>query len=238
MAYFNGGIASPHALLEIARKRVPGCEPINLFGVDREVGRDDFETIWNGEDPHAFPATAGVLTLVSSDSNDTMPVLVNGLDSDYNQIQEVITLDGTTNVQGSESFWRVNSAIILAGDNQGNISINRGSDTVAYIEAGNGTTQACVFTVPAGHELFLFRIDLTSGTVKGNRYLMYRNVTRTHTGRVLRIAEATWQEGMQSFDRQIPFRIAEKTDFYFEAKSSANPENEVSIFIEALLMKV
>jgi hypothetical protein len=224
-------------MLEIARKRTPGVQPVNLFGVDRAIGTGDFETIWNGPDPHAFPATAGTLTLSSSSSSDTMPVLIQGLDSDYNMIDAMVTLNGTSDVTTTESFWRVNSATILSGENQGNISIDRGDNTVAYIETGNGTTQACVYTVPAGHELFLFRIDLTSGTVRFNRYLMYRNVTRSSNGRVLRVAEATWQEGMQSFDRQIPFRIPEKTDFFFEAKSSANPVNEVSIFIEALLME-
>ena len=41
---------------------------------------------------------------------------------------------------------------------------------------------------------------------------------------------------MQTFDRQIPFRISPKNDIQFEAKSNAST-NEASIFIEALLMK-
>ena len=61
-------------------------------------------------------------------------------------------------------------------------------------------------------------------------------MTRTHTGRTLRVAEATWQTGQQSFDRQVPFAIAEKTDFEFEVKSSSSV-NEVSIFVEAVLVR-
>jgi hypothetical protein len=88
--------------------------------------------------------------------------------------------------------------------------------------------------VPAGKSLYLYRIDLTSGTVTGNKYLTYRQTLRSSNGRVLRVAEATWQGGQQSFDRQIPFKIPEKTDFEFEAKSSSST-NEVSIFVEGLV---
>ncbi|NIQ90062.1 MAG: hypothetical protein GWN93_13925 [Deltaproteobacteria bacterium] len=91
--------------------------------------------------------------------------------------------------------------------------------------------------MPAGYELFLFRIDLTSGTVNPNKYITYRNKVTTSTGRTLRVATATWQNDQQSFDRQVPFRIAEKTDFCFEAKSSSG-SNIVSIFIEAVLMEI
>ena len=70
-----------------------------------------------------------------------------------------------------------------------------------------------------------------------NKYLTYRNTTKTAAGRTLKVAEATWQSGQQSFDRQVPFRIDEKTDFSFEAKSSSG-DNEVSIFIEAVLVRL
>jgi len=167
---------------------------------------------------------------------DTMALLISGLDANYWPISEVVTLDGTTPVSTAKSFLRVNSAVILAGTNVGNISVKSGVTVVGYISIGKGLTQACNFTVPVGHSLFIFRIDLTSGTVNGNKYLTYRNVTRSETGRVLRVAEATWQSGMQSFDRQVPFKIAEKTDFQFEAKSSSS-DNEISIFVEAILCK-
>jgi len=50
------------------------------------------------------------------------------------------------------------------------------------------------------------------------------------------VAEATWQNDMQSFDRQVPFKVAQKTDFQFEAKSSSG-SNTVSIFVEAILAR-
>ena len=90
--------------------------------------------------------------------------------------------------------------------------------------------------MPAGFALYLFRIDVTSGTVNPNKYITMRNVICTSTGRKLRVAEATFQNNQVSFDRQVPFRIAEKTDFQFEMKSSSST-NEVSIFVEAILVE-
>lgn len=237
MGYLNSDLSSPHALLEIARKRIPGVEPVNLFGVNKDIGLT-YETIWNG--PTALiprPSSAVTMSVVSSSASDTMPVLIQGLDADYSEVSDIITLNGTTPVSNSVQFLRINSAVILAGSNVGNISISNAGTVYAYIAAEHGLTQACNYTVPAGHELFLFRIDLTSGTVGTAKYLTYRNHVTTHTGRELRVAEATWQTGMQSFDRQIPFRIAEKTDFSFEIKGS-QAGNEASIFVEALLMEI
>lgn len=227
-------MGTPNYLFDVAKGKVQNEQAINIFGFNRNIG-SVFETIWNDTTSYTYPASASTLTVDSSNSSDTMQVMINGLDSDYNITSEAITLNGTSDVQTIKSFLRVNSAVILSGENQGDINIRSGSTIIAFIEQGIGSTQQCVYTVPNGHTLYLFRIDLTSGTVNGNKYLMYRNVIRKNS-RTLRVAEATWQTGQQSFDRQVPFAISEKTDFEFEAKSSSG-NNEVSIFIEAVLVK-
>ena len=235
MSLINDIVRSPNGLLAVAAGHFEDAQAVNIFGVNPIVGTS-YETLWDYGGAYTYPVSASTLTAVSSSASDTMALLISGLDANYWPISEVVTLDGTTPVSTAKSFLRVNSAVILAGTNVGNISVKSGVTVVGYISIGKGLTQACNFTVPVGHSLFIFRIDLTSGTVNGNKYLTYRNVTRSETGRVLRVAEATWQSGMQSFDRQVPFRIAEKTDFQFEAKSSSS-DNEISIFVEAILCK-
>jgi hypothetical protein len=235
MGYFHEDVDSPHALLEIASERLPELVPVNIFGFNRTISTD-YETIWNDGSTYAYPGSAVQMSAVSASASDTMAVLISGLDDEYNALAEIITMNGTSAVTTANSFYRINSAVILAGSNVGDITISNGGTTYAFIEAGVGTTQACVYTVPAKHSLYIFRISLTSGTVNGNQYITYRNRIDNSSGRILRVAEATWREGMQTFDRQIPFRIAQKNDFQFEAKSS-NSTNEASIFVEALLMK-
>lgn len=235
MSLINDIVRSPNGLLAVAAGHFEDAQAVNIFGVNPVVGTT-YETLWDYGGLYSYPSSALSLSAVSSSASDTMGLLISGLDANYWPISEVVTLNGTTSVSTSKAFLRVNSAVILSGENAGNITITNDSTVVGYISIGKGLTQACNYTVPVGHSLYLYRIDLTSGTVTGNKYLTYRNVTRTSTGRTLRVAEATWAEGMQSFDRQVPFRIAEKTDFQFEAKSSSS-DNEISIFIEAVLIR-
>lgn len=235
MGYFHVDIDSPHAGLEIASGQSQDLTSINVFGFNRTISTD-FETIWEYGGIYPFPTSASTLSVVSDSASDTMAVLISGLDEDYVEVYDVVTLNGLTPVTTTNSFFRVNSAVILAGSNVGNIAISHGANVVQYIGAEIGLTQSCVYTVPAGCDLYLFRISMTSGTVNPNKYITYRNVVTNSSGRTLRVAEGTFQNNQQNFDRQIPFRITEKTDFSFEAKSSSG-DNELSIFIETVLMK-
>ena len=226
---------TPHLLFDIAKGKMYDSEAVNIFGFNRDV-RQSFETVWNDGDSYAFPTSALTMTIVSSSASDTMNVLVSGLDANYDQISETVTLTGTSAVTLSTQFYRINSAVILAGNNVGNITIANGGVTYAFIEAGTGATQACLYTVPNGYDLYLFRITANSATATGSQYLTIRNALRTSTGRELKVAEATFAESQVNYDRQIPFKIAEKTDFQFEAKSSAST-NQIAIFVESVLVK-
>jgi len=226
---------SAHYLFDVAQGKFYNQSAVNIFGYNRSVGAT-YETIWNNGATYAHPSSAVTMDLVSSSASDTMNVLVVGLDANYDQITETVTLTGITPVTTSASFIAINSAIILSGSNVGNISISNGGTTYGYIEAGVGTTQACVYTVPAGYSLYIFRIDVNSATATGSQYLTIRNRVETSTGRILRVAEATLSQSQVSYDRQVPFKINEKTRFEFEAKSSSST-NVCAIFVEAVLIK-
>ena len=223
----------PNAYYGMLNDNFDGCEAVNIFGFNRDVATV-FETLWNDTGSYPFPTAQSVLSVASTSASDTMQVVINGLDANYIQRQEVVTLTGVTPVVTQQQFFRINNAVILSGSNVGNITIKIGATLHGFIEAGQGATQACVYTVPAGKSLYILRIDLTSGTVNPNKYITYRQSLRSSNGRVLRVAESTWQNDQQSFDRQIPFKVPEKTDFQFEAKSSSG-SNEVSIFVEGLV---
>jgi len=235
MGYFHEDIDSPHALLEIAADRNAELVSQNIFGYAPELG-DTFQTCWNGTGTYVLPSSAVQMDVVSTSASDTMAILISGLDANYESLSEIVVVNGTSAVTTTSSFFRINSAVILAGSNVGDISISNGGTVYAFIGAEIGLTQACLFTTPAEHSLYIFRISLTSGTVNPNKYISYRNRVDSSTGRTLRVANSTFQSDMQTFDRQIPFRVAPKSDFQFEAKSSSGT-NELSIFVEALLMK-
>jgi hypothetical protein len=221
-------------LFDIARGNMVGATPVNIFGFNTVVG-GTFETLWNDGATYVFPSEPKAMTIVSS-AADTMQVLINGLDADYRELVQVVTLTGITPVAIPKSIFRINSAVILSGNNVGNITIASGGVTYGYIGAGLGITQACVYTVPADHKLYLFRIDLNSATANPNKYITIHNVVCNSNGRKLKVAQATFATSQVSYDRQVPFMIDEKSDFTFEAKSSSG-ENEVAIFVEAVLYK-
>ena len=234
MYQYNHTRPTPNFYLDVAKGNIYNSTAVNIFGFNRAIGTS-FETVWNDGGNYAYPSSALTMSVVSASAADTMDVLISGLDINYNAISETVTLTGTSAVTTSAAFFRINSAVILAGSNVGDISINSGGTKYAFIEALIGTTQSSVYTVPAGHSLYLVRIDANSATAKGNQYLFIRNVITTG-GRTLRVSEATFATSQVSYDRQVPFKITEKSDFHFESKSSSST-NEISLFIEGILVK-
>jgi hypothetical protein len=235
MPQFLGNMSTPNFLFDVARGNLEGASAVNLFGFNRTI-ETAYETIWNDGGNYTFPSTAIALTVTTSSALDYgKTLLIEGLDSDYNIISEVVTLaDGGTVT--TALFFRINLMIMLDGENVGNIEAINTAVKYGYIEAATGVMQACIYTVPRNHSLYLFRIDVNSATTNGNKYLTIRNVTNTSEGRKLRVAEATFSTSQVSYDRQVPFKLAEKTDFSFEAKSSSST-NEVAIFVEAVLVR-
>jgi hypothetical protein len=233
MAYLDPYKSHNH-LYDVAKGIFPNESALNIFGFNRAIGVD-YETVWNDGATYAFPPSALIMSVVSTSASDVMSVLISGLDVNYEPITETVTLTGIVPVSTVLPFFRINTAIILSGCNIGDITLTNNGVKYAFIEAELGLTQSCIYTVPAGHSVYIFRIDANSATTNANKFMTIRNVT-TKNGRSLRVSEATFAVSQVSYDRQIPFKIEEKTDFQFEAKSSSGT-NEIAIFVEATLAR-
>lgn len=233
MSEFTNRSPTGNTYLDIARGVFKKLKPLNIFGFNTTIGTS-YETAWTVGGKYTYPASALNMSVVSASASDTMSLLIQGLDANYLEISETVTLTGITPVTTSNDYLRINNAVLLSDSNVGNITISNGGTTYARIDAGVGITQQCVYTVPANKSLYLVRIDVNSATANPNKYITLRNQTRTKTGRILKVAEATFSTSQVSYDRQIPFKIDECTDFEFEAKSSSG-ENEIAFFVEAIL---
>ena len=234
MYQYNHTRPTPHLLFDVAKGNIFNEKAVNIFGINRTVGIA-YETIWDDSGSYVYPSSALIMSVVSTSASDTMDVLVDGLDADYNVLQETVTLTGTVAVNTTGAFFRINSLVILGGENVGGISASNGGIQYAFIGPLLGVSQSSVYTVPAGHSFYLFRIDVNSATTNGNKFLYIRNVVTTN-GRTIRASEATFAVSQVSYDRQVPFKIVEKSDFSFEAKSSSST-NEIAIFLEGVLVK-
>ena len=229
------GSSSRDPYLDISRGLYLDWQPIHLFGFNRDVATA-YETIWNnGGGIYTFPASALTMSVVSGEAADTMGVRISGLDTNWNQITETVTLNGTTPVTTTKQFLRINDARITSGNNAGDISISNGGTTYAFIEAGFGVSQATIFSVPAGFSFYITQVDITSGTIGANKYGTVRACLKQFDGPELHFFESTFVTSQLTYDVRIPFKIPEKCDFSMECKSSSS-SNEFTIYLSGVLL--
>ena len=223
-------------VLNISRGLIKDAEPRNVFGYNSAVGTN-YIPAWELNTEYVYPNTAVKMSANSSSSSDTsVTIRVIGLDQNYDVISENIVINGTSPVSTVNNFFRINDVITIAGNAIGDISLSNNSTTYARVAANTGKNQASIFTVPRGHEFYLYRIDCFCATATlNNRILFFRNFTRSPSGVILQVAQTTFLETM-NIQRRIPFRYTEKTDIQLQVRGSAGSQ-EVGVFAEGVLVK-
>jgi hypothetical protein len=168
--------------LQVARGQIAWHNPLFKFGNNPSVG-DTLETIWAEGGLYSYLTAATVLKVSSSSTDDTSAgtgartVQLYGLDGDYNEINELVTLNGQTAVNTTQSFLRINRMVVRSagsgGVNAGVIYAGTGTVTTgvpANVYASvNGVTGAnqslmALWTVPAGYTAYLLQYDVSNGT--------------------------------------------------------------------------
>jgi hypothetical protein len=137
-------------------------------------------TVWDGDGlyPWTTFTGSGAHIFVASATDDAkmrgVAITIEGLDSNYALISEVVTLDAsdTTTVQETtQNFYRVVKATVT-GTNTNSIPNDydiifkygsSGGTVVAKILATYGATQSCTYTVPAGYQGFILGVNGSSG---------------------------------------------------------------------------
>ena len=168
MTYPNVGLGRPKSVsargvtepfdLQIARQDVAYHWSFELCGYTSNVGTTA-GALWEGQTGtsglYVYPASAVVMTLVSTSASDTATVTINGTDANFNMLSETVKLNGVTGVPTQNSYFRINTLIYVGGANVGVITAKNAGVTYAQINAGIGQSQMGVFTVPANYTLFL-----------------------------------------------------------------------------------
>ena len=223
--------------LMVSTSHISDHRTINIFGYNTEVGTE-YVPLWEDAAAYTYPGSALTMTAVSDSASDTaVTMLIQGLDINYDEIQTTFTLNGTNAVTIGTAFYRINAVITTAGNAVGTVTIANAGTTYAKVRAGDGKNQASLYTVPRGHSFYLYRIDAFSGQADAtsNRYVFFRNESRSATGVELRVAETTFRANMH-IQRRFPFRYTEKTDIQFQCKSNAGT-HEIGVFAEGVLIK-
>jgi hypothetical protein len=214
--------------LQVARNQIYGHQQVNIFGYQASVTTTSIP-VWENATAYTYITSASTLTLVStSASDDTVAkVLISGLDSGFNQISETLQMNGVTGVTTLNSYYRVNSLVLIsAGTGQttniGVITLKQSSNVVAQINAGIGKSQSTVYTVPAGNTFYLDLAEVnTSNSYTGSTIVTYKVQAINNTTGVKFVVLQQPFVSIYTAQRQAnPFLYAEKTDIQWQLVTS------------------
>lgn len=223
--------------LEVARGLVQGHSTVNIYGFQPAVAQT-FIPLWENATAYTYPVAATQMHLAGT-AGDTASIQINGLDSNYKMISEVLVLNGATAVTTVNSYLRINSMQVTIGsatNPSGVVTLKDLTDTTIYaqINTGVGRTQAAIYTVPAGYTFYLSRVDGNT-SLNGNNYCVYRNRTATPAGVVTLTQQSPFAVSYNA-QRVMPRPFIEKTDIQLQAKVNSST-GEVSFSAEGYLIK-
>ena len=244
--------------LQVARGQIAYHKPLFKFGNNATVGYT-VETIWAEGGLYSYLTAATVLKVSSSSTDDTSAgtgartVQLYGLDADYNEINELVTLNGQTAVNTTQSFLRINRMVVRSagsgGANAGVIYAGTGTVTTgvpANVYASvNGVTGAnqslmALWTVPAGYTAYMLQYDVSNGTTSNTPAVCKLVLAVRPHGEVFQSKDVkSLTTGMHVEETfAFPLKIEEKSDIEVRAiSSSASVTFDISSAFEIVYIK-
>jgi hypothetical protein len=237
--------------LQVSRGQIQGHRNVTVFGFNPDVDTVQV-SVWPLPSLITFPAAALQMTVSSSNANDTSAgtgartIVVEGLDANYNEVSETVTLNGQTPVTMTASLLRVNYAYVLtagSGDGAaGDIYIGTGTVTLGVpatvydvIKFDYNTTITGSFTVPAGYTAYVSQGLFSAGQAGGSNQVQGRLLTRG-TDNIRRTAAVTSiNNGVADYTFEYPLAVPEKTTLEATAIGSSNNNACSSMFILVLI---
>ena len=244
------GVASN---IPIANSDVAGYAAIHKFGRNSNVGNAP-ETIWmyGGKYQYLAVGAASTLYAYSANSDDSAAgdgartVTIQGLDNNFNEIEETVTVGGAATTL---EFLRVYRAFVYtAGStntNEGDVLISTGAGGSGTVLAdigtigtgstfGLGQTQLALYTIPAGKTGYLttWNIGLAPANNKATVVLKSREIDGDAPFRTKDIADMAGGYYTQNYS--IPLRVPEKTDI--EVLASGDTSSIISSSFDIILL--
>ena len=213
--------------LQVVRNQIAFHKTVFKFGFNPDVNGTE-ETIWDVGGLYAYPGSAVAMTVTSAAgvpaTDNGVKVVVQGLDGDYNEVSQEVTLAGSGTATTTQTFLRVNRAYVSGSQEPtGNLNITNGGTTYARITLGENQTLMALWTVPAGYTAFLDHVNIATGTTNANQYVTAQIVQR-QLGGVFRVMmkQTLGSGGVADFIIRYPILVPEKTDLEVRAESSGS----------------
>jgi len=227
----------------VSLNRIQGVTTFRRFGLNEAVG-SSYETVGGYSAQYTLPTAAQTLDVVSGSTEDAaegtgaLTLRIVGLDANYAEITEDVTLTGQTAATTTQSFLRVNQAYVLTagstGSNVGIITIDQTTSgyVVAVIGATYGEALQLIQTVPAGKYIRLDRMTLSvdkgDRTTVQFRYREYGGAWRSA------LIETMYQQ-FAAFPLCHGMLFAPKTDFEVRAKVRSGTGGIVSSVLDGFV---
>ena len=248
--------------------RISGMSLVEKFGRNNDIDDATEEDIFVFGGNFVYPTTPATISVLSSDTEDsglTSPlgtgafdVTVYGCDANYAEINETFTLNGTTPVGSATSpltkflrVWRVKcGAVGTGGSNAGNIKVvdaNSPEGVLGYILIGQGQSEQCQYTVPAGKTAHIIGgkasvAESPGGALKETSALVKiwvrdYNAASTNNYNSWRMIESADinNRGAGNVDLDSASRIAAKSDIRVSAAVSAD-NTQVDVRLNIVLV--
>ena len=225
--------------IQVSRGLIRGATVRNIFGYNTAI-TTAFIPAWEFVSAYTYPVSAITMTVTSASASDNgKTLLIQGLDANYAEISDVVTINGGGDINTNIPFFRINDVILTSGaTNVGLITISNTGKTVNYagIRAGDGRNQASIYTVPKNKEFYLYRIDAFSNDSTAPKPGIFKNFSQSSTGQQYNVARTTFYNQM-NIQRRIPFKYSEKTDIQFQLRTQTGTY-EMNVFGEGILVDV
>jgi hypothetical protein len=246
------GLTEPFDL-QVARGQITGHKTLFKFGNNSDIN-GAIETVWSRGGLYVYPTSAIQMKVSSSNANDTAlgtgarTVSVQGLDQNYNEVAETVTLTGQTEVLTTNTFIRVFRAfVITAGSGAtaaGTIYVGTGTVTAgvpatvyAEIALGENQTTMATWTVPAGYTFYVYRGTFSAASNNVSQYILGKFMFRPLGGVFRNAADVTVNTGAIQYDFELPLALPEKADIEARAIALSGTNFYVTASFEGMYIK-
>lgn len=200
-------------------------------------------TLWSRGTLYTFPTSASVMTVSSANALDVgIAVLVEGLDTNYDAISEVVVLNGQTGVNTTKSYLRINNLTVLTAGILDGVFVGTGTITAGvpaniygHVANGDHISQAAIYTVPKGYTLYITAGSISSATTLSGKYILAEFHSRVN-GIDYITAKISVSSSFQQIPYTPPLKVPEKTDIYTNVVSSQGTD-QVAATLQGILIK-
>lgn len=227
----GGALLTSNFLEEVTLGVVPNFQSLVKFGITPliNIGSAPHD-VWQGSGLYTgqpVPVVSDTVNIVSTNVNDTAAgtgartIRIDGLDSNFDEISEVITLNGTTPVISVNQYVRLFRAVVLTAGSSGE---NLGAITAAHttvpaniffsITPSYNQTQVAAYTIPNGKTGLIVSFDYSCVRSNGSQGSIELRLLQRPEGGVynaIRVLEVQ-TSALSNTNLNIPIVVSERSD--------------------------